>query len=140
MAQASRRWFLKVGAATVAGVTAELVLKDLAFLAPIPEIANPLGFYLSRDWEKVYRDLYKYDSSFGFLCAPSDTHNCLLLARVKNGVVTRIEPSYQYGNASDLYGNTASHHWDPRACQKGVGLARRFYGDRRVKGAMVRRG
>jgi len=140
MSGVSRRQFLKVGAATLAGITAELLLHDLAFLDPIPEIPNPLAFYPSRDWEKVYRDLYKFDSTFSFLCAPNDTHNCLLLARVKNGVVTRIEPSYRYGEATDLYGNTASHRWDPRACQKGVGLVRRFYGDRRVKGAMVRKG
>ena len=30
--------------------------------------------------------------------------------------------------------------WDPRGCQKGLALGRRIYGDRRVKGAMVRRG
>ena len=140
MAAVSRRQFLKTGGATLAGVTASLLLHDLAFLDPIPEITNPLAFYPSRDWEKVYRDLYKVDSTFAFLCAPNDTHNCLLLARVKNGVVTKIDPSYRYGEASDIYGNTASHRWDPRACQKGVGLVRRFYGDRRVKGAMVRKG
>jgi len=49
---------------------------------------------------------------------------------VKNGVVTRISPSYKYGEATDLYGNGATHRWDPRACQKGLGLARRLYGDR----------
>ena len=55
-------------------------------------------------------------------------------------MVTRISPSYRYGEATDLAGNGASHRWDPRACQKGLGLARRLYGDRRVKGAMVRKG
>ncbi len=25
-----------------------------------------------------------------------------------------------YGKAKDLYGNTASHRWDPRGCQKGT--------------------
>ncbi|MBI2886432.1 MAG: molybdopterin-dependent oxidoreductase [Chloroflexi bacterium] len=136
----NRRRFLQIGGATVAGLSASLMLRDLAFLDPIPEIDNPLAFYPSRNWEKVYRDLYKFDSTFAFLCAPNDTHNCLLLARMKGGVVTRVEPSFRYGEATDVDGNKASHRWDPRACQKGLGLPRRFYGDRRVKGAMVRKG
>ena len=116
------------------------LLHDLAFLQTIPEIDNPLGYYPNRGWESAYRDLYRFDSRFTFLCAPNDTHNCLLAASVKSGVITRIEPSYQYGNATDAYGNRASHRWDPRACSKGLSLVRRFYGDRRVKGAMVRKG
>ncbi|WP_420264640.1 molybdopterin-dependent oxidoreductase [Candidatus Magnetominusculus dajiuhuensis] len=102
--------------------------------------SNPLEQYPNRDWEKIFRNIYQEDSHFHFLCAPNDTHNCLLKAFVKNGVVTRIGPSYQYGEATDLYGNKASHRWDPRICQKGVGLVRRLYGDRRVKSAMIRKG
>ncbi|HRI05181.1 MAG TPA: molybdopterin-dependent oxidoreductase, partial [Pyrinomonadaceae bacterium] len=40
----------------------------------------------------------------------------------------------------DLLGNGTSHRWDPRVCQKGLALTRRFYGDRRVNGTMVRAG
>ncbi|MBI5115619.1 molybdopterin-dependent oxidoreductase [Candidatus Poribacteria bacterium] len=101
---------------------------------------NPLESYPNRDWEKVYRDLYKPDSTYSFLCAPNDTHNCLLRAHVKNGVVVRIGASYGYGKAEDIYGNKANARWDPRCCQKGLALTRRFYGDRRVKGPMVRKG
>lgn len=140
MSRLTRRQFLAAAGATIGGLTASTLLQDLAFLDPIPEIDNPLAFYPNRSWEQRYRDLYAYDSSFAFLCAPNDTHNCLLLARVKQGMVTRIEPSYRYGEATDLYGNQASHRWNPRACQKGLGLMRRFYGDRRVQGAMVRKG
>ncbi|MBI4498261.1 MAG: molybdopterin-dependent oxidoreductase, partial [Chloroflexi bacterium] len=136
----SRRRFLQISVGTVAGLTATALLQDLAFLDPIPEIENPLAYYPNRGWEKVYRDLFQYDDSFTFLCAPNDTHNCLLTARVKQGIITRIEPTYRYGEATDIYGNTSSHRWDPRACQKGLALGRRFYGDRRVKGAMVRKG
>ena len=103
-------------------------------------IENPLGQYPDRDWEKVYRDLWKYDSSFTFLCAPNDTHNCILNAYVRSGVVTRIGPTMKYGEAQDFYGNKASHRWDPRVCQKGLALTRRFYGDRRVRHCMVRKG
>ncbi len=103
-------------------------------------ITNPLSQYPNRDWEKVYRDLYQSDSKFSFLCAPNDTHNCLLWAYVKNGVVTRIAPTYGFSKATDLEGNQASGRWDPRCCQKGLALARRFYGDRRCKRPMVRRG
>ncbi len=103
-------------------------------------VANPLAQYPDRDWESVYRNIFAHDSEFVFLCAPNDTHNCLLKAFVKNGVVQRIGPSYGYGKATDLYGNKSSHRWDPRICQKGLSLVRRFYGDRRVKAPMIRRG
>ena len=101
---------------------------------------NPLEFYPERGWEKVYRDLFKPDSTYTFLCAPNDTHNCILRAYVKNGVIVRIGATYGYGKAEDIYGNKASARWDPRCCQKGLALTRRFYGDRRVKGPMVRKG
>ena len=103
-------------------------------------ITNPLAAYPNRDWEKVYRDLWKYDSRYTFTCAPNDTHNCLLNAHVRQGVITRIGPTMKYGEAKDLLGNETSHRWDPRVCQKGLALTRRFYGDRRVNGTMVRAG
>ena len=103
-------------------------------------IDNPLARYPNRDWEKVYRNLYQSDSSFTFLCAPNDTHNCLMRGFVKNGVVTRIAPTYGYQKATDLNGNRASSRWDPRCCQKGLALVRRFYGDRRCKRPLVRKG
>jgi nitrate reductase / nitrite oxidoreductase, alpha subunit len=106
----------------------------------VDRIDNPLATYPPRDWEQIYRDLYKTDSHFHFLCAPNDTHNCLLRAEVKNGIIVRIMPSYGYGKATDLHGNQASHRWDPRACQKGLALPRRIYGDRRVRYPMVRAG
>ncbi|MBI2462016.1 MAG: molybdopterin-dependent oxidoreductase [Candidatus Rokubacteria bacterium] len=111
----------------------------LQFLEPI-KVENPLAHYPARDWETVYRDIWRYDSKFVFLCAPNDTHNCLLEAYVRNGVIVRIEPTYGYGRATDLYGNRATHRWEPRCCQKGLTMMRRFYGDRRVKAPMVRKG
>jgi nitrate reductase alpha subunit len=106
----------------------------------LDDFSNPLAHYPDRDWEKTYRDLFKVDDSFIFLCAPNDTHNCLLRAYVRNGVVTRIGPSMAYGQATDLLGNKTSHRWDPRCCQKGLALTRRFYGDRRVRYPMIRKG
>jgi nitrate reductase alpha subunit len=106
----------------------------------LDDFSNPLAHYPDRDWEKTYRDLFKVDDSFIFLCAPNDTHNCLLRAYVRNGVVTRIGPSMGYGQATDLQGNKTSHRWDPRCCQKGLALTRRFYGDRRVRYPMIRKG
>ena len=103
-------------------------------------VQNPLAAYPDRGWERVYRDLWKYDSVFTFTCAPNDTHNCILNAYVRNGVVVRIGPSMKYGEATDLLGNKASNRWDPRVCQKGLALTRRFYGDRRVMGCLVRKG
>ncbi len=135
-----RRTFLKGMAVTgLLSATGKAYAAPLRYFKPT-QIDNPLAQYPNRDWESVYRNIFAYDSDFHFLCAPNDTHNCLLRAFVKNGVVTRIGPSYKYGEASDLYGNKASHRWDPRICQKGLALVRRFYGDRRVKAPMIRRG
>ncbi len=106
----------------------------------LDNVTNPLAVYPNRDWEKVYRDLWNYDSKYTFSCAPNDTHNCLLNAYVRQGVVTRIGPTMRYGEATDLLGNQATHRWDPRVCQKGLALTRRFYGDRRVNQCMVRAG
>ncbi len=125
------------GAGTV--VLGESAAAAVGFLKPV-KVDNPLDGYPNRDWERVYRDLYKSDSSFVFLCAPNDTHNCLLRGFVKNGVVTRIAPTYGYHKATDLDGNRASQRWDPRCCQKGLALVRRFYGDRRCKRPLMREG
>jgi len=133
-----RRNFLQAAAAL--GFGALLADAREAWALDAPTIENPLELYPSRGWESVYRDLYKADSSFTFLCAPNDTHNCLLRAYVRNGVVTRIGPTFGYGKATDLQGNQASARWDPRCCQKGLALTRRFYGDRRVRQPMIRKG
>lgn len=141
---ASRRKFLKTLAFSSTG---SIILSQLScdfgekfsLFEPI-DVANPLAAYPNRDWEKTYRDLWKYDSEFTFLCAPNDTHNCLLKAHVKNNTVVRIAPSFGFSKAEDLQGNRASARWEPRCCQKGLALQRRFYGDRRVKYPVVRQG
>ncbi|MEK6728105.1 MAG: molybdopterin-dependent oxidoreductase [Candidatus Omnitrophota bacterium] len=138
MKKITRKQFLKISLASFAGLMMSKPL--LASLKVIPEVDDPLQYYPDRDWEKIYRDQYRYDSTFHFLCAPNDTHNCLLKAYVKNDTVIKIGPSYGYGKAKDIYGNQASHRWDPRLCQKGLALIRRIYGPRRVKYPMVREG
>ncbi len=131
-----RREFLKAAAAAgFAGLVGSA--RDAWSL---DAVENPLAAYPDRGWEEAYRDLWRYDSSFTFLCAPNDTHNCLLRAYVRSGVITRIGPTMRYGEATDLEGNRASHRWDPRVCQKGLALTRRFYGDRRINQCMVRAG
>ena len=140
MAELTRRDFLRL--IPFAAATASLYEVEQAFgqfLEPV-RVENPLASYPDRQWETVYRDIWRYDSKFAFLCAPNDTHNCLLEAYVRNGVIVRIEPTYGYGKATDLYGNRATHRWEPRVCQKGLTMMRRFYGDRRVKAPMIRRG
>ncbi len=132
----SRRRFLGYAAAT--GLGAFVASATDAWALDAPE--NPLALYPDRDWERAYRDLWRSDSQFTFLCAPNDTHNCILNAYVRDGVVTRIGPTMAYGQATDLHGNRASHRWDPRICQKGLALTRRFYGTRRVRHPMVRAG
>lgn len=135
-----RRSFFKGVAATGLLAASNRVLgAPIRYFKPT-SIENPLRQYPDRNWESVYRNVFSHDSTFTFLCAPNDTHNCLLKVFVKNGVAVRVGPTYKYGEATDLYGNKASHRWDPRICQKGLSLARRFYGDRRVKAPMIRRG
>lgn len=133
----SRRDFIQLGLTSLALGAAPPALANLKL---VQDIDNPLDHYPNRGWERLYRDVFAYDSHYHFLCAPNDTHNCLLRAYVKNGVVTRIGPSFGYGKAQDLYGNKASARWDPRLCQKGLALVNRIYGPRRVKYPMVRRG
>ncbi len=136
-----RREFLRLAAIAGLGAVAapEELFAQYRFLAPV-KVANPTQVYPNRDWERLYRDIYRTDRSFTFLCAPNDTHNCLLRGFVKNNVLVRIEPTYGYAKATDLSGHRASPRWDPRCCQKGLVLGRRLYGDRRVKGAFVRKG
>lgn len=132
----SRRDFLQTVAAAGFGALAASATNAWDLQA----VTNPLAVYPDRGWERVYRDLWKYDSKFTFTCAPNDTHNCLLNAYVRQGVITRIGPTMRYGEAKDLTGKGATHRWDPRVCQKGLALTRRFYGDRRVNQTMVRAG
>jgi nitrate reductase alpha subunit len=136
-----RRRFLQLAATAGFGAVASPgdLLAQYRFLDPV-RVPNPLAQYPNRDWERIYRDIFRHDRTFTFLCAPNDTHNCLLRGFVKNNVLVRIEPTHGYGKATDLAGNRASHRWDPRCCQKGLVLGRRLYGDRRVKGAFVRKG
>ncbi|MEW6202868.1 MAG: molybdopterin-dependent oxidoreductase [bacterium] len=138
MDKMKRRDFLKIYApAAAAFVVGEPILASLKF---IPEVDNPLDYYPDRNWEKIYRNQYRYDYTYHFLCAPNDTHNCLLKAYVKNDIVVKLGPSYGYGKAKDIYGNQASHRWDPRLCQKGLVMIRKIYGPRRVKHNSVRKG
>ncbi|MFQ5382063.1 MAG: molybdopterin-dependent oxidoreductase, partial [Dehalococcoidia bacterium] len=136
----SRRGFLKLAGAAGAGTAAVILESKLAFLQAGPGIENPLSFYPSRDWEDVYRDQYRYDDSFTFVCAPNDTHMCRLRAFVRNGVVVRTEQNYDSDQVRDQEGNAATAHWNPRGCLKGYTLPRRIYSPYRAKQPMLRAG
>jgi nitrate reductase alpha subunit len=133
----TRRDFVKSG---LVGLAATLGEPLSGALKLAEDVDNPLDLYPVRDWERVYRNQFKHDFTYHFMCAPNDTHNCLLKAFVKNNVITRIGPSYGYGKAQDLYGNKASSRWEPRLCQKGLALIRRIQGPRRIKYPMLREG
>ncbi len=139
----TRRGFLKSAAAGGAGVAIAAGLYkglQLRALRPTIDVANPLEAYPERDWEKIYRDQYSYDSSFTFVCSPNDTHHCRLRAFVRNGVIVRLEQNYDVDRYSDLYGNRATPHWNPRGCLKGYTFHRRVYGPYRLKYPLVRAG
>jgi nitrate reductase alpha subunit len=137
MPKISRRDFLKLSGA--GALSLALAQFDLQLLDPV-DVPNPLSFYPQRDWESIYRDQYRYDSSFTYVCSPNDTHACRLRAFVRNGIILRSETNYDVGRYSDLYGNTATPHWHPRGCKKGQTFHRRIYGPHRLKGPLIRKG
>ncbi|HEY7154471.1 MAG TPA: molybdopterin-dependent oxidoreductase, partial [Gemmataceae bacterium] len=106
----------------------------------VVSVENPLGVYPSRGWEQVYRDQYRCDSSFTWVCAPNDTHMCRLRAFVRNGIMLRSEQNYDHDRCGDLYGNHATKAWNPRGCPKGYTMQRRIYGPYRLKGPVLRKG
>ena len=95
---------------------------------------------MSRDWEKIYHDQYRYDSSFDWVCSPNDTHACRIRAYVRNGIVVRSGATYDYQKYADLYGNHASINWNPRQCAKGYTFHRVLYGPYRLRHPIVRKG
>ncbi len=139
--KSSRRQFLRAIGAAGAGtlITRNGVALSLDKLKAY-DVENPLAAYPDVEWEKVYRDQYKFDRSFTFACSPNDTHQCRLRAYVRNGIVTRIEQPYDCEKALDLQGNHTAASWNPRGCLKGYTFMRRVYGPYRIKGPMVRKG
>lgn len=137
----NRREFLKL---TGKGITAGSLLfsgiPNLLFLEPAQEIDNPLIYYPNRDWEKIYRDQYRYDESFTWVCSPNCTHECRMKGFIRNGVMIRSEQNYDNHKIKDLYGNQATYHWNPRGCSNGFTFHRRVYGSYRLKYPMVRKG
>ena len=69
----TRRDFLKWSAVAGAAVATWKPALSLDLLEPAVGVENPLAFYPSRGWEKVYRDQYRYDSSFAWVCSPNCT-------------------------------------------------------------------
>jgi nitrate reductase alpha subunit len=134
-----RREFLRFSGSLLGGALLSTAL-PLNLLRPLSVVDDPLAAYPDRGWEKVYRDQYRYDDSFTFVCSPNDTHHCRLRAFVRNGVIVRIEQNYDVSRYADLYGNRATPAWEPRGCLKGYTFHRRVYGPYRLKYPMVRRG
>jgi len=136
----TRRQFLKLSGA--AGIGLYLASQELSLwaLEPVTEVDNPLAYYPSRDWEKLYRDQYRYDSTFSWVCSPNDTHACRVLAYVRNGIVVRLGSEYNYETYADLYGNKATPNWNPRQCAKGFTFHRLIYGPYRLKHPIIRKG
>src|SRR3990170_1884573 len=134
----TRRDFLTTSGVTVgAGTLLGVPLRSLAFR---PDIVNPLAFYPAREWEKIYRDQYRYDGSFSWVCSPNDTHACRVTAYTRNGIITRMGEQYDYQNYADLYGNKATPNWNPRQCAKGYTFHRIVYGPYRLKHPIIRAG
>jgi nitrate reductase alpha subunit len=137
----SRRDFVRgLGAAGVTGAVALWSLECGFGQLGLEAVQNPLDFYPNRDWEKTYRDQYRYDRTFTWVCAPNDTHMCRIRSFVRNGIIIRSEQNYDYNRYTDLYGNRASVAWNPRGCLKGYTFHRRVYGPYRLKGPVIRKG
>lgn len=82
----SRRQLFSRMAATDMDISAicSMAVQNLNSLNPL-SVEKPLTGYPNRDWERVYRNLCKPDSTFRFLCArnlggrlesPLDTGSC----------------------------------------------------------------
>jgi nitrate reductase alpha subunit len=122
------------------GAASALALEPACtFLEPVAG-DNPLHRAVARDWEKIYRDQYRYDSTFDWVCSPNDTHACRVRAYVRNGIVVRSGATYDYQDYADRYGNRASINWNPRQCAKGYTFHRVLYGPYRLRHPIVRRG
>jgi nitrate reductase alpha subunit len=126
----TRRAFLGAG---LAGSTALLLSQGcrLFYLNQTADIQNPLAFYPARGWEKIYRNQYRYDSSFTFICSPNCTHECRLRGFIRNGVMIRSEQNYDNHKIKDLYNNQCTYAWNQRACSNGFTFHRRVYGSYR---------
>jgi len=136
----SRRNFLKISGAATLGLAAGCKYFPFKSLKAIETVDNPLAYYPNRDGEKIYRDQYKYDSTFSWVCSPNDTHACRAMAYVRNGIVTRLGSEYNYETYADLYGNKATQNWNPRQCSKGYTFHRLVYGPYRLKYPLMRKG
>jgi len=136
--EVSRRRFIGVvGASSIAAFAWPSALGGLI---PVIGVENPLMSYPKRDWEHMYRDQYRYDRSFTWVCAPNDTHMCRMKGFVRNGVMIRSEQNYDVHRYGDSYGNKTSPAWHPRGCPKGFTFQRRVYGPYRAKGPVIRKG
>ncbi len=137
--QIGRRAFLKwMGAG--AGATASTLGFQFNLFAAIDPNDNPLSRSVGREWEKIYRDQYRYDQAFDWVCSPNDTHACRIRSYVRNGIVTRSGATYDYQDYADLYGNHATNNWNPRQCAKGYTFHRVLYGPYRLRHPIVRKG
>ncbi len=136
----SRRDFVQRSAAVSSGLLLGGGSFGCRMLAPVVEVENPLEFYPERGWERIYRDQYRYDRTFTWVCAPNDTHMCRMRGFIRNGVLMRSEQNYDHQRYADLYGNTATAAWNPRGCLKGYTFHRRIYGPYRLRYPVVRRG
>jgi nitrate reductase alpha subunit len=137
-----RRLFLQcLGAAAAGGGLALAASRPaLGYFMAAPGDDNPLSRRIERDWERVYRDQYRYDSMFDWVCSPNDTHACRIRAYVRNGIVTRAGATYDYQDYADLYGNKATNAWNPRQCAKGYTFHRVLYGPYRLRHPILRQG
>ena len=99
MQKMTRRGFLDTA---VAALGASAVASFGCGALEVVSVDNPLASYPDRDWEKLYRDQYRYDRTFTWVCAPNDTHMCRMRAFVRNGVVVRSEQNYDHQDYTDL--------------------------------------
>ncbi|MCC6794112.1 MAG: molybdopterin-dependent oxidoreductase [Candidatus Hydrogenedentes bacterium] len=133
----ARRDFLRV---LGVGLGAGIAGLPIQLLHAADPASNPLAGAVARDWEKIYRNQYRYDSMFDWVCSPNDTHACRVRAYVRNGIVTRLGATYDYQDYADLYGTKATVNWNPRQCAKGYTFHRVIYGPYRLRYPIVRKG
>jgi DMSO reductase family type II enzyme molybdopterin subunit len=129
----SRRSFLRVVAAGVAGAGVGIHLGSLRPTAAVTAVASPRY----GDWRDVYRERWAWDK----VVRSSHWVNCWYQAHcawnvyVKDGMVWREEQAADYPQT-----NAHVPDFNPRGCQKGACFSERMYDPARIRYPMKRAG
>lgn len=118
----SRRTFIKGSLSALAAGGLPFTSSHLAFAALAPQKPRP--------WEDSLRNQLLGETTVRTINMPNCTGSCGWNVIVKDGIVQRVEPPYDYPD----------DEYNPRGCMKGQTYHRRVYSPNRIKFPMKRIG